>query len=86
MTISTGFDENNIDIQVSDTGCGIPEEIISQIFDPFFTTKETGKGTGLGLAIAAQVVEDHNGSIRVKSEPGKGTTFYVSLPRAAEKT
>ena len=84
MTISTGFDENNIDIQVSDTGCGIAEEVLPQIFDPFFTTKETGRGTGLGLAIVAQVVEDHKGTIRVKSEIGKGTTFFVSLPRVAD--
>jgi signal transduction histidine kinase len=81
LTIVSNFDETHIHIQVADTGCGIPKEIQSKIFEPFFTTKETGKGTGLGLAIAAQVVEDHQGSIRVESKQGKGTTFTVSLPR-----
>ena len=81
LTLTTNFDETNIHIQVTDTGCGIPKEIQSKIFEPFFTTKETGKGTGLGLAIAAQVVEDHQGNIRVESKPGQGTIFSVSLPR-----
>lgn len=81
LTLTTNFDENHIHIQVSDTGCGIPKEIQSRIFEPFFTTKEAGKGTGLGLAIAAQVVEDHQGKIRVDSKAGQGTTFSVSLPR-----
>lgn len=81
LTLETNFDETYIHIQISDTGCGIPKEIQSKIFEPFFTTKESGKGTGLGLAIVAQVVEDHQGKIRVDSKKGKGTTFTVSLPR-----
>ena len=81
LTLATSFDENNIQIQISDTGCGIAKEIQSKIFEPFFTTKETGKGTGLGLAIVAQVVEDHHGKIHVDSKEGSGTTFTVSLPR-----
>lgn len=81
LTLTTNFDETHIHIQVTDTGCGIAKEIQSKIFEPFFTTKETGKGTGLGLAIVAQVVEDHSGKIRVESKLGKGTTFFVSLPR-----
>ena len=81
LTISTNFDETHIHIAIADTGCGIPKEIQSKIFEPFFTTKETGKGTGLGLAIVAQVVEDHQGKIRVDSKEGSGTTFTVSLPR-----
>ena len=81
MTLSTSFDETHIQIQVADTGCGIPKEIQPKIFEPFFTTKETGKGTGLGLAIAAQVVEDHQGSILVESKPGDGSIFTVNLPR-----
>ena len=75
------FDETHIHIQIDDTGCGIAKAIQPKIFEPFFTTKETGKGTGLGLAIVAQVVEDHQGTIRVESKEGKGTTFTVSLPR-----
>ena len=81
LTIHTTFDENNIHFQVEDTGCGIPEAIQSRIFEPFFTTKGTGKGTGLGLAIAAQVVEDHQGTIRVESREGEWTRILVSLPR-----
>lgn len=84
LTITTSFDEKNIQIRVTDTGCGISKEHQSQIFEPFFTTKENGKGTGLGLAIVAQVVEDHRGSIRVESKEGRGTRFVVSIPRVRE--
>lgn len=84
LAVQSSFDENNICIQISDTGCGIPEENLPKIFEPFFTTKEAGKGTGLGLAIAAQVVEDHRGSIAVETAKGKGTVFTVRLPRFAE--
>ena len=81
LTLSTSFDEDSIEIQIADTGCGIAKDIQPKIFEPFFTTKETGKGTGLGLAIAAQVVEDHHGKIRVESKEGSGTTFTIRLPR-----
>lgn len=81
LTLATSFDERYIQIQVTDTGCGISKENQPKIFEPFFTTKETGKGTGLGLAIVAQIVEDHRGTIRVQSKEGSGTTFFVSLPR-----
>lgn len=84
LTVRTCFDEENIQIQVTDTGCGIPEEIRELIFTPFFTTKEAGKGTGLGLAIVAQVVEDHRGGIKIDSNVGEGTTFTVTLPRSVE--
>lgn len=66
---------------VTDTGTGIPEEMIERIFDPFFTTKEVGKGTGQGLAIAHNVVTNlHEGSLEVMSTPGEGTTFTIMLP------
>ena len=81
LTVSTDPDEANLLIRVTDTGCGIPREIQDKIFDPFFTTKDTGRGTGLGLAIAAQVVEDHHGSITVESTEGAGTVFTIILPR-----
>lgn len=84
LTLSTAFDEHQIHISVADTGCGMDKEVISKIFEPFFTTKEAGKGTGLGLAIAAQVVEDHHGTIQVESKKGRGTCFKVSLPRLVE--
>ena len=81
LTVKTSFDDRNVYLHVRDTGCGISEENRARIFDPFFTTKESGRGTGLGLAIAAQVAEDHQGSIRVDSRVGEGTAFTVKLPR-----
>jgi signal transduction histidine kinase len=67
-------------ISITDTGRGIPPEIQEKIFDPFFTTKDVGEGTGLGLAISESIVRAHGGSIEVHSEPGKGSTFVVTLP------
>ena len=68
-------------LMVSDTGTGIPPEVLPHIFDPFFTTKEPGKGTGLGLATIARIVRGHGGFVSVKSEVGVGTSFEVYLPR-----
>jgi len=73
-------DPENIEIEVSDNGKGIPTEALPKIFDPFFTTKEIGKGTGLGLSIAYKIVEAHGGRITVESKPGVGTRFTVRLP------
>ena len=73
-----------IEIELADTGCGIPQENIEKIFDPFFTTKEVGHGTGLGLAVSYGIISRHRGTIEVKSSPGKGTTFVVRLPLKAE--
>ncbi|MCA9685599.1 MAG: PAS domain-containing protein, partial [Myxococcales bacterium] len=70
-----------VSFAVSDEGMGIPEEIRDSIFDPFFSTKEIGKGTGLGLSISYGIVRDHGGDILLESQPGRGTTFRVILPR-----
>ncbi len=81
IKISTKRLGNWVEIRVSDTGTGIPEEIRERIFDPFFTTKEVGKGTGQGLAIArSMVVDKHQGTIDLQTEVGKGTTFIIRLP------
>jgi two-component system NtrC family sensor kinase len=81
LTITTEPGSNNsAKILVSDTGKGIDREHLPHIFEPFFTTKEPGKGTGLGLSIVYGIIRKHNGVIDAESEPGKGTTFIISLP------
>jgi two-component system NtrC family sensor kinase len=77
-------DGESIEIEFTDTGRGIAQENLEKIFDPFFTTKEVGHGTGLGLSVSYGIVARHKGTISVKSEPGKGTTFVVRLPVRAE--
>nr|WP_320192179.1 ATP-binding protein [uncultured Desulfobacter sp.] len=80
IRIKTWQKNNNVFLTISDTGCGIDPQNISKIFDPFFTTKEVGKGTGLGMNIAYNIIQQHCGTISVKSEKGKGTTFTITLP------
>jgi two-component system NtrC family sensor kinase len=69
-----------IEVEISDTGCGIPAEHLDKLFDPFFTTKEVGKGTGLGLSVSQGIIERHGGTIRVSSTEGEGSVFTISFP------
>ena len=78
LTVSTGSGREGVWVSVSDTGCGIPEEQLNRIFEPFFTTKK--KGSGLGLMIVQRIVREHNGLIKLESQPGRGTTFQIWLP------
>ncbi len=80
IKIKTRRYNNHIEINISDTGMGIPKENLTRIFDPFFTTKDVGKGTGLGLHVCYNIVNKHHGTINVESDVGKGTTFTVNLP------
>lgn len=72
---------DSIQVQVADSGTGIPSEILDRVFDPFFTTKEVGKGTGLGLHIVRKEIERHKGKIAVDSQVGRGTVFLLTLPK-----
>ncbi|SHJ41985.1 two-component system, NtrC family, sensor kinase [Malonomonas rubra DSM 5091] len=79
LTIQSVLEEHDVLVEVGDTGFGIEEEQLKQIFDPFFTTKERD-GTGLGLSISYGIIENHGGSIKVRSVLGEGTTFSIRLP------
>jgi two-component system, NtrC family, sensor kinase len=84
IRVETRYVSGQVEITISDNGCGIPEENLARIFDPFFTTKAVGKGTGLGLHLAYNIIRDHGGTIEVKSRIGEGTSFIIRLPVNAE--
>ena len=87
ISISAASDEGHAVIKVKDSGTGIPVHARAKVFEPFFTTKEVGRGTGQGLALAREcVVHRHRGSIDFETELGKGTTFVIRLPLAAEQS
>ena len=80
IAVRTNVSGDEVLVSITDTGCGIPEEIRSRVFDPFFTTKEVGKGSGQGLAIARSILEKHGGSITFSPNGAKGTCFLIRLP------
>jgi PAS domain S-box-containing protein len=84
IIVRTGYDTENVWVEIEDNGSGIAPEHLEHIFEPFFTTKPIGKGTGLGLSIVYGIIQGHNGKIQVESIRGRGTTFKVMLPRTVE--
>ena len=81
LNVIISENNNHVNIEIKDTGSGIPKENFSKIFTPFFTTKKIGMGTGLGLAISYGIIKMHKGDITFQSEFGKGTSFIVKLPK-----
>ncbi len=80
IRVRTGHEDDHVWIEISDSGPGIPPDVVQRIFDPFFTTKPVGKGTGLGLSISYGIVAKHHGRIDVESKVGEGSTFRIVLP------
>ena len=86
ISISTSLQNNGmVEVRITDTGTGIPEEKISRIFEPFYTTKEVGLGTGLGLSISYGIIQQHHGSIKITSAIGQGTTVTIQIPRLSKQ-
>ncbi|MBN2064614.1 MAG: hypothetical protein JW745_07405 [Sedimentisphaerales bacterium] len=86
IKIRTWAEQDNIYVEIADSGCGIKDSDLGHIFDPFFSTKPVGKGTGLGLSVSHGIVEKHGGRIEVKSELGVGTVFTIVLPAQRQVT
>ena len=80
IVVRSGSEGDKVWVEVEDNGSGIAPEHMARIFDPFFTTKPIGRGTGLGLSLAYGIVQKHLGRIDVRSEPGRGSCFRVTLP------
>ncbi|MCP4151596.1 MAG: GHKL domain-containing protein, partial [bacterium] len=80
VLLSKNVDAGCVVLEISDTGTGMENETIEKIFNPLFTTKDSEKGTGLGLFVVKQIVDEYQGEIDVKSRPGAGTSFIISLP------
>jgi len=83
ISIATRAGDEEVEIEIRDSGCGMDEQTQAHIFEPFFTTKPVGHGTGLGLSIVFRIIEDHRGRITVESTPGEGAVFRLVLPRQA---
>ena len=88
LEVRTGAHNGSVEVEIVDTGAGIPRELIHRIFDPFFTTKASGRGTGLGLSVTYGIIQEHGGSIEVTNRPDGGARFRLELPvsRAAART
>jgi two-component system, NtrC family, sensor kinase len=82
LEVRTACSNGSVEVEVADTGVGIPRENLHRIFDPFFTTKSTGRGTGLGLSVSYGIIKEHAGKIDVRSTQGKGTSFRLEFPVA----
>ena len=82
LEVRTGAHNGSVEVEVTDTGAGIPPEHLHRIFDPFFTTKASGRGTGLGLSVSYGIIKEHAGKVDVRSTPGKGTSFRLEFPVA----
>ncbi len=80
LGLRSWMEDGVLHLCVSDTGPGIPSELLGKIFEPFFTTREVGQGTGLGLNLCYEIARSHGGQIRVTSQPGQGSSFTLSLP------
>lgn len=80
LTVTTRLSGEHVELRFTDTGHGITKEHAAKIFDPFFTTRTVGKGTGLGLSISYSIIQQHQGTLEVVSEPGTGATFVIRLP------
>lgn len=80
LEVRTSAHNGSVEVEIADTGMGIPREDIHRIFDPFYTTKPNGRGTGLGLSVSYGIIKEHSGKIDVRSTPGKGTSFHVEFP------
>jgi len=80
LEVRTASQNGYVEVEVTDTGMGIPRENLIRIFDPFFTTKSSGRGTGLGLSVSYGIIKEHAGKIDVRSTPGKGTSFRLEFP------
>jgi PAS domain S-box-containing protein len=82
LEVRTNSYNGAVEVEITDTGVGIPRDVQNRIFDPFFTTKSSGRGTGLGLSVSYGIIKEHAGKIEVRSTPGKGTSFRLEFPVA----
>jgi PAS domain S-box-containing protein len=82
VEVRTASTNGTVEIEITDTGSGIPRENLHRIFDPFFTTKSSGRGTGLGLSVSYGIIREHSGKVDVRSTPDKGTSFRLEFPAA----